>query len=69
MTRGKFRVEGEAGSENDERIGTTSRWAGDRGQTLVPSFHQIRISVGSVNGEPFVFGGVPVRTSTSEVAH
>ena len=27
----KFRVEGEAGSESDERIGAGPRWAGDRG--------------------------------------
>src|SRR5437667_11178761 len=31
VTPGKFRVEGEAGSESDERIGAGPRWAGDRG--------------------------------------
>src|SRR5712664_4321992 len=31
VTSGKFRVEGEAGSESDERIGAGPWWAGDRG--------------------------------------
>ncbi len=31
VTRWEFRVEGEAGSESDERIGADRRWAGDRG--------------------------------------
>ena len=31
VTLWKFRVEGEAGSESDERIGAGPRWAGDRG--------------------------------------
>src|SRR6266581_6688325 len=31
VTPWKFSVEGEAGSESDERIGTSPRWAGDRG--------------------------------------
>src|SRR5438445_13844139 len=31
VTPGKFRVEGEAGSESDERIGAGPRWARDRG--------------------------------------
>jgi hypothetical protein len=32
VTRWEFRVEGEAGSESDERIGAGPRWAGDRGR-------------------------------------
>src|SRR5436309_6719236 len=31
VTPWEFRVEGEAGSESDERIGAGPRWAGDRG--------------------------------------
>src|SRR5206468_1575445 len=31
VTPWKFSVEGEAGSESDERIGTSPRWGGDRG--------------------------------------
>jgi hypothetical protein len=32
VTPWKFRVEGEAGSESDERIGAARGWAGDRGR-------------------------------------
>src|SRR5438132_14287136 len=31
VTPWEFRVEGEAGSESDERIGAGPRWVGDRG--------------------------------------